>query len=273
MNDPQIPNYPVVHVTVRPDGSAHVNAAGDHQDYPAGAVDETRERVLAYAIAVATRLGRGVRMTTVDPDGEWKLGVYPDGEVLDLAPAPTKGRAAAKVSTPRRAPAAVMVGAPPALPPAPPKELPKEQPTVVLERTTEHTVVAPRVPRQPRQPGTPVATLKFSTGETAVVGPPAIIGRNPSGRATDVAGAQLIVVADHGRTVSRMHADVAWAGGKLTVTDRGSPNGTSVTRPGKGQFGLTPGKPYELLDGDLLHIGPDVSCTVAIATVNDGAAQ
>lgn len=267
MNDPQIPNYPVVHVTVRADGSAHVNAAGDHKDYPAGAVDATREQVLAYAIAVATRLGRGVRMTTVDPDGEWKLGVYPDGEVIDLAPVPAKGRAAS--STPRPRASAVLVGDPPALPPA----RPKESPTVVLERTSERTVIAPRVPRQPRQPGTPVATLKFSTGETAIIGPPAIIGRNPSAKAADAAGAQLIVVADHSRTVSRMHADVAWIGGKLTVSDRGAGNGTSVTRPAKGQFDLTPGKPYELLDGDLLHIGPDVDCTVSIAFVHDGAAQ
>jgi hypothetical protein len=243
MNDPKIPNYPVVHVTVQPDGSAHVNAAGDHQNYPAGDVDETRERVLAYAIAVATRLGRGVRMTTVDPDGEWKLGVYPDGEVVDLAPAPPKGRTTAQVST------------------------------VVLERTTERTVIAPRVPRQPRQPGTPVATLRFSTGETAIIGPPAIIGRNPSAHAADAAGAQLIVVSDRSRTVSRMHADVAWVGGKLTVSDRGAGNGTSITRPAKGQFDLTPGKPYELLDGDLLHIGPDVNCTVTISLLHDGAAQ
>lgn len=269
MNDPQIPNYPVVHVTVRADGSAHVNAAGDHKDYPAGALDATREQVLAYAIAVATRLGRGVRMTTVDPDGEWKLGVYPDGEVLDLAPAPPKGRTAAKVSTPRPPAVAVLVGEPPALPSAPPKE----SPTVVLERTTERTVIAPRVPRQPRHPGTPVATLKFSTGETAIIGPPAIIGRNPSAHAADAAGAQLIVVSDRSRTVSRMHADVAWVGGKLNVSDRGAGNGTSITRQAKGQFDLTPGKPYELLDGDLLHIGPDVSCTVAIAFVHDGAAQ
>lgn len=269
MNDPKIPNYPVVHVTVQADGSAHVNAAGDHQNYPAGDVDETRERVLAYAIAVATRLGRGVRMTTVDPDGEWKLGVYPDGEVVDLAPTPPKGRTAAKASTPRQSAGAVLVGEPPALPPAPPKE----SPTVVLERTTERTVIAPRVPRQPRQPGTPVATLKFSTGETAIIGPPAIIGRNPSAHAADAAGAQLIVVSDRSRTVSRMHADVAWVGGKLTVSDRGAGNGTSITRPAKGQFDLTPGKPYELLDGDLLHIGPDVTCAVAISYLQAETAQ
>ena len=84
MNDPRIPSYPVVHVTVHRDGSAHVNVAGDHRNYPAGDLQETRAQVTAYAIAVAARLGRGVRMTTSDPDGEWKLGVYPDGEVVDL---------------------------------------------------------------------------------------------------------------------------------------------------------------------------------------------
>ncbi len=211
-------------------------------------------------------------MTTVDPEGEWKLGVYPDGEVVDLAPAPAKGRTSARVSAPRAQAGAVLVGEPPALPPAAaPKD--KDLPTVVLERTTERTVIAPRVPRQPRQVGTAAATLKFSTGETVIIGPPAIIGRNPSAKAADVAGAQLVVVSDHSRTVSRMHADVAWAGGKLIVTDRGAGNGTSVTRQGKGHFDLTPGKPYELLDGDLLHIGPDVTCAVTIALRPDGAAQ
>jgi FHA domain len=263
MNDPKIPSYPVVHVTVQPDGSAHVNAAGDHQNYPAGDVDGTRERVLAYAIAVAARLGRGVRMRTVDPDGEWRLGVYPDGEVVDLAPAPPKGRTA-KVSTPRPRGVAVREGDPPAPP--------KESSTVVLERTTERTVIAPRVPRQPRRPGTPVATLKFSTGETAVIGPPAIIGRNPGAHAADVGGAQLIIVSDRSRTVSRMHADVAWVGGKLTISDRGAGNGTSITRPAKGQFDLNPGKPYELLDGDILHIGPDVTCEVAISYLQEDTA-
>lgn len=209
-------------------------------------------------------------MTTVDPAGEWKLGVYPDGEVVDLAPAPTKGRVAAKASTPRPT-AAVMVGEPPALPPAAPRALPKEQPTVVLERAPQSTLAPPAAPRQTRQPGTQVATLKFSTGETVFVGPPAIIGRNPSSKVADAAGAQLIVVSDHSRTVSRMHADVAWVGAKLTVTDRGAANGTAITRMGVGQFNLEPGKPYELRDGDMLHIGAEVNCAVTIATVNDGA--
>ena len=262
MNDPKIPSYPVVHVTVQPDGSAHVNAAGDHRNYPAGDLHETRAQVTAYAIAVAARLGRGVRMTTSDPDGEWKLGVYPDGEVIDLAPAPAKGRAVAKTSSPQRRPVAGIVSEPPTLT--------KDSTTVVIGRTTEPAVIPPRVPREARPPtGASVATLKFSTGDTAIIGPPAIIGRNPRSVVPDPGGAQFVVVADHSRTVSRVHADVAWIGGKLTVSDRGAGNGTSVTRPSKGRFDLTPGKPYELLDGDVLHVGTDVTCTVAISHVRD----
>jgi hypothetical protein len=247
MNEPKIPNYPVVHVTVQPDGSAHVNAAGDQQNYAAGDLDATRERVLAYAVAVATRLCRGVRMTTVDPDGEWKLGVYPDGEVVDLAPAPPKGRAASKANE-LRPRAAAPVGDPPALPPS----LSKGSPLVVLKRASEP---APRAP---------VATLKFSTGDTAIIGPPAIIGRNPGAVISDPGGAQLVIIADHSRTVSRAHADVAWIDGKLTVTDRGAGNGTSITRQTATRIDLLPRESIELLDGDLVHVGTDVTCTVVI---------
>lgn len=258
MTDPKIPSYPVVHVTVQADGSAHVNAAGDHQNYPAGDIVGTRERVLAYAIEVATRLGRGVRMTTVDPDGEWKFGVYPDGEVVDLAPAPAN-RHPTTTARPR---AAAAVG--PDLSPAP-----KDLPTVVLDRTTERYLQAPNVSRGASPRGELVATLKFSTGETAVIGPPAIIGRNPSTQAVDVAGKQLIVVSDRSRTVSRTHADVGWVGSKLTVRDRGAGNGTSVIRPNTGRFDLTPGEPYELLDGDVLNVGTDVTCVVTISSLPD----
>lgn len=260
MNDPKIPNYPVVHVSVRTDGSAHVNAAGDHQVYPAGDLDVTREQVLAYAVTVAARLGRGVRMTTIDPDGEWKLAVYPDGEVVDLAPAPAKGRAA--TATPRPRGTAAVVPEPPAVP--------KDSATVGLERTTERPVPAPRVPPQEPPPGISVATLKFSTGETAIIGPPAIIGRNPSSHAADVAGKQLIVVSDRSRTVSRTHADIGWVGSKLTVSDRGAGNGTWITRPVKGRFDLTPGELYELLDGDVLNVGTDVTCVVTIQPLSEG---
>jgi hypothetical protein len=154
MNDPKIPSYPVV----------HVNVAGDHRNYPASDLEQTRAQVTAYAVAVATRLGRGVRMTTTDPDGEWTLGVYPDSEVVDLAPVPAKGRPAAKSgSTSRR------TGTTARSEPA----LVRESVTVVIERTNESTVLRPRVTSEVLPPvGTPVATLRFSTGDTAIIGPP-----------------------------------------------------------------------------------------------------
>lgn len=207
--DDKIPSFPVIHVTVRLDGSAHVNVTGQHVDYPPADPDVTRAEVTTFAVDFAARLGRAVRMTTVDPDGEWKLGVYPDGAVIDLAPAPAKGRAT-KAGSPRPRPAAVAVSEPPALP--------KDSTTVVIERTTERAVI-PRVPRQARPPaGTPVATLKFSTGDSAIIGPPAVIGRNPSARVVDAAGAQLVTVTDPSRTVSRVHADVSWAASSPSAT-------------------------------------------------------
>lgn len=80
-----------------------------------------------------------------------------------------------------------------------------------------------------------------------------------------------MVVSDHSRTVSRAHADIGWKGEVLTVSDRGAGNGTAVTRPSrKDRFELTTGEPYELLDGDLLQLGTDVTCTVAISAVGEG---
>ena len=79
-----IPNYPVIMVDVRADGSAHVNVAGRHVDYPAGNETETRTAVIAYAADLARSMNRPVRMTTSGPDSIWKLAVHPNGTVTDL---------------------------------------------------------------------------------------------------------------------------------------------------------------------------------------------
>lgn len=104
MNDPRRPSYPVVHVTVHPTAAPTSTLPGTTGTTRPGDLQDTRGQVTAYAIAVAARLGRGVRMTTTDPDGEWKLGVYPDGEVVDLAPAPVKGRPATRTGIGQRRP-------------------------------------------------------------------------------------------------------------------------------------------------------------------------
>ena len=80
-----IPNYPVIMVDVRADGSAHLNVAGRHVDYPAGDIAETRTAVISYAADLARSMNRPVRMTTSGPDSIWKLAVHPNGTVTDLA--------------------------------------------------------------------------------------------------------------------------------------------------------------------------------------------
>ena len=261
INDPNIPSYPVVHVSVNPDASAHVNAAGDHQNFPGGDLENTRAQVKAYAIAVATRLGRGVRMTTTDPDGEWKLGVYPDGEVVDLTPAPAKGRTRARTGSAQRRPGPVSAAETASA---------IQSATVLIEHIIEPTLARRHPTGKSVAPeGTLVATLEFSTGDSAIIGHRAIIGRNPWSVAADPGGSQLVVVSDHSRTVSRVHADVGWVDGKLTVSDRAAGNGTAITRPTTGRFELVPGESYELLHGDVLQLGTHVTCTVSISASED----
>lgn len=303
MSDEKIPSYPVVHVTMQADGSAHVNVAGKHVDYPAADVEVTRAQVIAYAIDVAARLGRGVRMTTVDQEGEWKLGVYPDGEVVDLQPVPPKSRNAARKNVQTtRPPVRVVdpVALPPATPPAKrpatrPATAPAEAPAVAEVAApsqgpaSEHTAVIERVREPERDATTPramlpkrargtvagtlVATLAFSTGDTAVIGPHAIIGRMPAATTTDPAGSQLVTIHDKERKVSRVHCEVGWVGSKLVVTDRGSGNGTYITRRGTTKVELEVGKPYELQDDDWLGVGADVTCRVTIAVNTDGGTR
>ncbi|WP_421076954.1 FHA domain-containing protein [Microbacterium sp. IO18] len=291
MSDEKIPSYPVVHVTMQPDGSAHVNVAGKHVDYPAADVEVTRAQVVTYAIDVAARLARGVRMTTVDPDGEWKLGVYPDGEVVDLDPTPAKGRGAAKKPAVAPRPPVRLIDPVEQAPAAPAAAAPKvttrakadtdESHTVVITRVADATrvqdattprVIAPK-PARGREPGTLVATLAFSTGDTAVIGPHAIIGRVPAATATDPAGSQLVVIHDKERKVSRVHCEVGWVGSKLVVTDRASGNGTYITRRGTTKIELEPGKPYELQGDDWLGVGTDVTCRVTIAVIQAGGTR
>ena len=90
MASASIPNYPVINVDVRADGSAHVNVAGRHLDFPAGPVATTRVAVIRYAVDVAIALGRPVRMTSTGRDGTWKLAVHPNGSVSDLTEASSK---------------------------------------------------------------------------------------------------------------------------------------------------------------------------------------
>ena len=76
MDRPKPPTFPVVHVTMRPDGAAQVNHAGEHHVFAGSSSEDSREQVIAYATTQAAALGRGIRMRLVDDDGTFELAVY-----------------------------------------------------------------------------------------------------------------------------------------------------------------------------------------------------
>lgn len=240
-----VPAYPVIHVTVAADGSAHLNLAGEHRDYPAGDVERTREQIIAYAAQVAAGLGRGVRMSTVDPGGNWQLAVFPDGDVQALEPASTRRRRGRGTPTVR---------------------IPAAEPSGTPAPAAAHTP-APATPAPPSR--RPVARLKFTTGDVAEVADRAIIGREPeSAHETAWAGWQKVAVVDDSKTMSRIHAELRWDAGRLWVSDRASGNGSSVRRADGESAPLRPGEAVELHDGDTVGFGPVIGATVTISFRN-----
>lgn len=241
---PGIPTYPVIHVNIAVDGSAHVNVAGRHLDYPPNRIEDSRSQIAAYAVEYAKGLGRAVRMTTVEPTGESRLAVFPNGDIQLLEPTAKRGRR-------------------------------KPAPTVAIATDQIHdlTVLAPPRPSRPTPPlphrtaaRTPVATFRFTTGDVAHVTDRAIIGREPEAARDAVAESwQQIEVIDTSKTMSRVHAEVTWSGDRLLLTDRGSGNGTTVRRP-HGDVKLRSSEPFELRNGDTLIFGPVVSATLTITT-------
>jgi len=107
---PAIAHWPVTSAVLYDDGtgSLTINAITEPLDAPTvgAARDVVIERVAAHAL---NDLGRPVRLSTIDPEGEWDLAVHPDGYVQDLTqPRKTRG--------PRRATPAKSPQAPPVRP-------------------------------------------------------------------------------------------------------------------------------------------------------------
>ncbi|PVW03015.1 hypothetical protein DEA06_14740 [Microbacterium sp. Gd 4-13] len=293
MSIPPVPSYPVIYVNVAPDGSGHLNVAGQHHDYPVGSPEYTRRAVTAFATELAVELRRPVRMQITDSHGRWLVAVHPSGTITDLEPVAEKPRRARKrdVATPAahphspsaaNKPSAHPAPSPPAyrsptrdvspvathhfLPPAMTCESSFDADPTSLDDVLERTRLSER--KIPPHPSTLGATLTFSTGHIAHIPPGgALVGRRPSAEPGEQV--ELTAVDDQARSVSRTHLRLHWERASLWATDRASSNGTRIGRAQEPPRGLTPWQPFQLHDGDVVELG-DVYAVVAIQASNPG---
>ena len=134
-----VSNWPHIEAITRPDGSAEVTITGTSHPIETTSLEDARAAITAKVAGTATQLGRPVRMTTTDPDGQWSVIVHPDGTVQED---PAGGVAPRQGATPP----------PPPAPPAPAAALPS--PPVPL-RSAAHPQAAVTTP--PR--GVPVQNI------------------------------------------------------------------------------------------------------------------
>lgn len=95
-------------------------------------------------------------------------------------------------------------------------------------------------------------TLHFSTGQRALIGGSAVIGRLPDDIARN-SGRQGVAVADDSRSLSRAHAFVDLGPEGVFASDAGSANGSQLERDGVKRRLQT--DPVPLRDGDRLWLG------------------
>ena len=96
--------------------------------------------------------------------------------------------------------------------------------------------------------------LAFDTGERVPVDGVVLVGRRPSARPGE-AVRHLVALPSQDMSLSKTHAQIGVAGdGALVVMDRGSTNGSVLTRQGVSRP-LSGGKPTTLLEGDLVRFG------------------
>lgn len=273
MNGP-VPRFPTVVVTMAADGSAHLNSAGTHEHYPAGDPAATRAAITHYVAGIAAGLHRSVRLTVHDPASTWLLAVTPDAVVSQLeSPVAKKGRPAAapdlvpaspapaptiRVEPPRPTAPAAPVANPWSPPALLPEAVPAPMPAPVL--LEESTVFVPRAARAAARISIAVDGEPPFTVDTT-----ALVGRNPVPAAGEQVG-QLVKLADPGKTTSKTHLLLERRGDRLWMTDRGSANGSRLTRAAGDLQQLTAGIAFELVDGDSVDLGGQ-TLTVHITAV------
>lgn len=102
----------------------------------------------------------------------------------------------------------------------------------------------------------PVAVLRIrlDDGRDFQLDRTVLIGRNPGGLpGEDIA--QLLAVADPGRSISKTHLHLLEDNGGVWVTDRNSTNGSAVTTPDGIRTALQAGEPAYVRPGSTVHFG------------------
>ncbi len=95
--------------------------------------------------------------------------------------------------------------------------------------------------------------LELESGRRVTVTGTALIGRNP--QATGEGPVVLVAVEDPTRSVSKTHAEMGVDAGGFWLVDRGSTNGTILTRPGGAPQGLEPGVRATVTVGSVVQVG------------------
>ncbi|MBP1137040.1 putative RDD family membrane protein YckC [Arthrobacter sp. PvP023] len=102
----------------------------------------------------------------------------------------------------------------------------------------------------------PVAVLRIrlDDGRDFELDQSVLIGRNPGGLPGEHV-AQLLAVADPGRSISKTHLHLRADNGGVWVTDRNSTNGSAVTTPDGIRTVLQAGEPAYVRPGSTVHFG------------------
>lgn len=96
--------------------------------------------------------------------------------------------------------------------------------------------------------------ILMPTGAVIVVDGAVLLGRNPVAP-DSLPGAELVVVNDPAKTVSKTHAAFESLDGGLRVTDLHSTNGVTVTSPDGAEHEPAPGIPTPVVPGSTVHLG------------------
>jgi hypothetical protein len=102
--------------------------------------------------------------------------------------------------------------------------------------------------------------LVLGTGQRVRVSGPVVLGRQPADTARTM-GARSVAVPDDTRSVSRVHLFLEVAGGKVTVADAGSANGSRLQRGGTMYQLESGGAAVQAAPGDVVWLG-DVSVSL-----------